>query len=207
MKAIEDVNNNQLNEAIKALNGMVDKDGNSLMEKPLRFIGVKKEDRVKNFVEKYEEFAQRDDVDDLEFPDAATNFYTDLFADELGDQTGGEGGGEESTEPTSKEGEAGKARAKKKETPANKPPQPPSGKGKAKPKTSPTKLMVAKLIDSGKWTRQQILEKVMAKHPEAAKSTIRTYITDSLSETYSERYFGEGKRAQIDPETKKMSWR
>jgi len=159
---------------------------------------VNKETRIASFVENYEAFAQREDSGDLKFPAEVTSFYTDLFADELPG-----GGGTEDTGATEGTEDTGK----KKEPDPSKPPQPPAGKKPApKPQVSKVKEMVGKLIGEGKWTRKQILDKVATKHPEKAVSTIRTYITDALSETYSERYFGEGKRAVMDDKNI-MSWK
>lgn len=205
MKAVDQLDNAQLNNAIKALNGMVDTADNKIFEKAIRFIGVNKETRVKTFVEAYEATANRADAENLIFPDEAVEFYTLLFADEL--EGGEEESGEEATNAGGEAVEEEKKEEEKKETPKKTPPKKTEGKSKTPPapKKSEVKELVAKLIGEGKWTRGQVLDKTCEKHPDKARSTVRTYITDSLSEKYSEQYFGPGKRAQIDDKGI-MSW-
>jgi len=210
MKEVAELENGHLNVAIRGLNDMCDAAGNKLLEKNLRYIGVTKEDRVKTFVEAYEAFANRTDAEELEFPEHVVNFYTMLFKDEL------EGGEEEEAaeaeaeyEEEAEEAEAEEAddeideEDEEEEEPEEAEPEPEIKKPRKSSRKSEMKEYIIKLIDQGKWTRKQVLDKAVAKFPKKAKSTARTYITDALSEKYGVKIFG--KRAKVN-EKGIISW-
>lgn len=207
MKEISNVDNGALNEAIKALNGIVDAEGKNVIEK-IRFIGVKKEERVEKFATAYEAIAGRPDIESLQFPEVASNFYSDLFADELGGQD------PQVTAATAQAAEAPAAASAAEAAPAASPgtatapaataapATKPAGEKKKggnlpKPKPSKAKADLAAMITEGKWTRKEICDTVHAQNPDKARSTITTYMADSLNPKYSFGLHGEGKVAVV----------
>lgn len=173
------IDNNKLNDAIKALNNFVDGDGNLYIGSKIKFVASTKENRVTNFTKAYEDLVNKiydeDDPLDIELPDVVTEFYTELYP-EVGDEGG------ENTESA----------------PSPPPPDPDPKKKKSTPKKqtgakkttgerrgpSEVKAFLSEKIEEAKWTRKQITDKAVAKFPEKSKATISTYISDGFSEKY-----------------------
>jgi len=51
-------------------------------------------------------------------------------------------------------------------------------------KSSESKLFIQSMIDSGKYTRGQIMDAYLAKYPTHAKTTVGTYLSDSKNAKY-----------------------
>ncbi len=192
MQDIKSIDNKQLNNAIKLVNGIVDKEGKVLIGDKIPFIGKTKVVKVEAFSDAYQKlYDLSESGTEFDFPQEVMDFYAGIYADDLDES---EDGAEKTKIDSGAESDKDKVTPEKKEdekkTPA-KTKTKSSGKKKdkapkeKKPKAkSAVKLFISDRIGEGKWTKKEIVDKAVTKFPDKAISTIQTYLADGFSEKY-----------------------
>ncbi|KKM66286.1 hypothetical protein LCGC14_1482690 [marine sediment metagenome] len=185
MKDVKSIDNKQLNEMVKMVNGIVDEEDNPRIGEKIPFIGKTKEFKIEAFSTAYDKlYALLDGGAEFEFPQEIQDFYADLYADEIAESGGTEGPPATGpVEPEKKKKPAAKATAKA--TPKKTTPKKAAAPKEKKPRAvSAVKLFISDRIGEAKWTKKQIVDKAVAKFPDKSISTAQTYISDGFNEKY-----------------------